>query len=278
MPSPLPTSSLDDLTFAFLDVETTGLSPRYGERVCEIAVVRTRVDLVQATFATLVNPERSISPGAAAVNRLRDEDLTDAPRFGQIADLVLSLLHEAVIVCHNAPFDLGFVSAEMRRASRAFCAPAVLDTLQLARHCYRFSSNSLSRVAGSLGVPAPNAHRALGDALTTREVFNCFIEDLWKKGVRTLGDLQEAQGELFVVVPSGTDIPLPPDIAEAISSGKRLFLKYVDGRGEQTERWVTPLHINGFEDALSLVAFCHLRGEKRQFRLDRIVEMKIETV
>ncbi len=271
-----PDTSIDDLPLVFLDVETTGLTPRYGDRICEIAVVRSRLDLVQMTFATLVNPERAISPSAAAVNGLRDEDVRDAPRFAEVADVVLRVMRDAVLVCHNAPFDLGFISVEMRRAGREFCLPPVLDTLQIARRCYSFASNSLSRVASTLGVPTPNAHRALSDVMTTREVFNCFIEDQWKKGIRTLGDFQSLQGELFVVAASGADVPLPPTITEALASGRRLFLKYVDSRGEKTERWVTPQEISGVGEALSLVAFCHLRKERRMFRLDRIVEMRIE--
>ena len=267
---------LDDLTFAFLDVETTGLSPRYGDRVCEIAVVRSRADLIQATYATLVNPERSISPGAASVNGLTDDDVRDAPRFAEIADTVLATLRDAVLVCHNAPFDLGFVGSEMLRAGRAFRAPVAIDTLLLARQCYRFRSNSLSNVARALEISTPDAHRALGDAMTTRAVVNRFIEDFWKQGKRTLGDVLALQGnETFVVTTLVVD-PLPPEIAEALSSGKRLFLEYVDARGEKSERWVTPREVIGVGDTLTLVAHCHLRDERRQFRLDRIVKMEIE--
>lgn len=271
-------TSLDDLTFAFLDVETTGLSPRYGDRVCEIAVARSGApaDLIQATYATLVNPERSISPGASSVNGLRDEDVRDAPRFAEIADAAQTMLRDAVIVCHNAPFDLGFVSSEMLRAGRAFRAPTTLDTLELARACYRFRSNSLSNVARALNIPTPDAHRALGDAMTTRAVLNRFIEDFWKQGKRTLGDVLALQGnDPFVVTTSVVD-PLPPEIVEALSSGKRLFLEYIDARGEKSERWVTPQQIVGAGDTLTLVAHCHLRDERRQFRLDRIVRMEIE--
>ncbi len=271
---PSPDTSLDDLTLAFLDVETTGLSPRYGDRICEIAVVRSRLDLIQATYQSLVNPERSISPGASAVNHLQDEDVLDAPRFGQIADGVLSVLGGAVIVCHNAPFDLAFVASEMRGNGRAFLPPVVLDTLAMARHYFRFTSNSLPRVALALDIPTPNAHRALGDAMTTREVYLRLVEDLWARGVRTLGDLGETVGTTVPLVP---DTPLPPALGEALSAGKKLFLVYVDGQGEKTERWVTPRQVTGEGDVLSLIAFCHLREEIRQFRLDRIVEMKIES-
>lgn len=274
MPYPSPETALDDLPLAFLDVETTGLSPRYGDRVCEIAIIQSHLDLVQSTFASLVNPERPISPGASAVNGLRDADVRAAPRFPQIADTVLGLLCERVVVCHNAPFDLTFVASELRRIARPFNPPVVLDTLQLARNCYRFSSNSLSHVAAALRIPTPDAHRALGDAATTREVYNRFVESLWTRGVRTLGDLLNAQGGRVDGIVE--DVPLPPMIAEALSTKRRLFIKYVDAHGEASERWVTVEEVSGFGDTLSLVAFCHLRGDRRQFRLDRIVEMKIE--
>ena len=269
--------SLDDLSFAFLDVETTGLSPRYGDRVCEIAVVRSRLDLVQATFQSLINPERAISPGASSVNGITDDDVRDAPRFSEIADAVLATTRDAVLVCHNAPFDLGFVSSEMRRAGRTFRAPTVADTLEIARRCFRFRSNSLPNIARALDIPTPNAHRALGDALTTREVFYRFVEDLWKRGLRTLEDLQNAQGNQgdLSIAPTIAE-PLPPEITEALASGKRLFLEYVDAEGEKTTRRVTPQQIIGAGDTLSLVAYCYLRDATRQFRLDRIVKMEIE--
>jgi DNA polymerase-3 subunit epsilon len=278
-----PSSTLlDDLTLAFLDVETTGLSARHGDRVCEIAVVRSRLDLVQATFQSLVNPERPISPGASAVNHLCDQDVRDAPRFSEIVDTVLSTIQAAVLVCHNAPFDLGFLATELRRTPREFTAPVVIDTLALARQCYTFRSNSLPRIASALGIPTPDSHRALGDAVTTREVYLRFIEDLWQKGVRTLGELLSLQGgslgEAARPARFPSDLPLPPTIAEAMEAGKRLYLAYVDGKGEKTERWVTPQEITANGDTLYLVAFCHLRDEIRQFRLDRIIEMKIEVL
>ncbi len=274
MISSLLSTPLDDLTLVFLDVETTGLAPRLGDRVCEIAVVRSRVDLVQMTFQALVNPERSISPGAAAVNGLSDRDLANAPHFVDIADTVLSILSDAAVVCHNAPFDLGFLVTELRRAGREFRVPVVVDTLALARRCFSFGSNSLPRVAHALGIATPTSHRALADALTTREVYVRFVEHLWRQGARTLGDLVDAQGGP-VAADNAVEIILPPAIAEALQSGQRLFLKYVDVQGELSERWVTPQEVKGIGDSLSLVAFCHLRQELRQFRLDRIIEMRL---
>ncbi len=271
-----PSTLLVDLPLAFLDVETTGLEPRAGDRVCEIAIVQACMARIETRFVSLVNPQRPISPGAAAVNGIRDSDVRGAPRFVELADTVTALLSDRVVVCHNAPFDLGFMESEMERLGRSFSAPFVIDTLRLARQGYSFPSNSLPRIAAALRIPTPNAHRALGDALTTREVFNRFARDLLAQGVRTLRDLHYRQRGGGCPQGRGSDMPLPPEIEKALSSGKRLYLVYVDGGGRRTERWVTPEEITGTGEGFALVAFCHLRQEKRAFRLDRIVEMRIE--
>src|SRR5512135_3087104 len=124
---------LDPLTLAYLDVETTGLSARFGDRICEIAVIRCSGEDILESFAALVNPGRPISPGAARVNGLSDSDLADAPRFAQVAGRVMALIQGAVIVGHNLPFDLGFVSSELERAGRPLPILPALDTLGIAR-------------------------------------------------------------------------------------------------------------------------------------------------
>src|SRR5512135_3086934 len=119
--------------FTYLDVETTGLSAWYGDRICEIALLRCEGDNVIDTFQSLINPERPISPGAARVNGLRDADLADAPRFAHIAEQVLALVEDAVIVCHNVPFDLGFLCGEFGKINRPLPSVPTLDTLAIAR-------------------------------------------------------------------------------------------------------------------------------------------------
>jgi DNA polymerase III epsilon subunit-like protein len=212
------------------------------------------------------------------VNGISDDDVLDAPKFAEIAKAVSDMLSDAVIVCHNASFDLGFVSSEMRRAGYAFKPGTVVDTLAIARNCFRFSSNSLSNIARALAISTPNAHRAMGDVLTTRGVLRRFVDELAGRGVQSLDDLLAAQGgvQFAPIMRAADDVPLPPEIGEALSSGKRLFLKYLDASGKKSERWVTPQQVTGLGNILYLVAFCHLRQEKRNFRLDRIVEMRLE--
>jgi predicted DNA-binding transcriptional regulator YafY len=71
-------------------------------------------------------------------------------------------------------------------------------------------------------------------------------------------------------------IQLPTELGEAIYSGRRLHIIYVDGSGERTRRWITPIRVLGLSDYIYLQAFCHLRKAERSFRLDRIVELAVE--
>jgi DNA polymerase-3 subunit epsilon len=161
-------------TFAYLDVETTGLSPWFGDRICEIAILRCERDEVIESFDSLLNPERPLSPGAARVNGLKDADLQKAPRFRDIAERVLGLAQDTVIVCHNAPFDLGFLSSELGRMNRHLPTILTLDTLEIARAHFDFDSNSLQSIAQWLDIEVTGAHRALDDVWTSREIVKYF--------------------------------------------------------------------------------------------------------
>jgi len=71
-------------------------------------------------------------------------------------------------------------------------------------------------------------------------------------------------------------IQLPTELGEAIYSNKRIFIRYVNGEGIETERWITPKQVMGLSDYVYLKAHCHLRRAERNFRLDRIIEVKVE--
>jgi DNA polymerase III epsilon subunit family exonuclease len=263
---------LDEVTFAVLDVETTGLSPHFGDRICEIALLRCRGGRELGRFQSLVDPGRPISPGARAVNGITDEELIGVPTFAEVAATVLDFVEGSAIVAHNAPFDLSFLSRELELCRCSAITNVIVDTLALARHCYRFPSNSLGSVARFLGVEICGEHRALADVVTTRGILELFLADLVERGVTTLGQLMEAQGGR-IGLHRREAVPLPPQIEEALEGEGRLLLRYVSARGEETVRMVTPLFVEAYGGCLYLVAMCHLRHEQRSFRLDRIVEM-----
>jgi len=261
---------LNSHTFAYLDVETTGLSPWFGDRICEIAVLRCEGDNVIESFDNLLNPERPISPGAARVNGLKDSDLKKAVRFIDIAERVMTLVKDAVIVCHNVPFDLGFLSSELERINKHLPTVLTLDTLEIAREYFDFDSNSLQSIAHWMDIEATDAHRALDDAFTTREVVKYFARKLRST------EIERAIAPYYPPITSPQELNLPPVIEEALQSKKRLFIRYVDRKGDVSERWITPKQILALNDYLYMVAHCHLRDDERNFRLDRIEQMEIE--
>ncbi len=271
-----PDQPLNTVPFAIFDVETTGLSPAYGHRVCEIACLRL-LDGVQAgQFESLVDPGRPISSGAFRVNRISADMLLDAPTFDQVAEHLLLLMDGAVLVAHNAPFDLGFLAAELERARLLPPEGPVVDTLVLARRAYSFARNGLQAVASALDVETDPAHRAMGDVWTTCRVLERILYDLDRRwGVTTLGGLVDFQGDP-ILYPLPHILPLPPAIAEALESQGQVRMRYVDARGQETERAVRPLRVHARRGHLYLLAHCYQAGELRTFRLDRVVEMVLE--
>ncbi len=258
--------------FAFLDLETTGLSPWFGDRICEVGIVTTEGRRIRETYQTLVNPERELSFGAASTNGLSDAELVEAPLFSDVAREVAKRLHNRIVVCHNASFDLQFLDNEFRRLGGEVQIPNLVDTLLLARAHFQFPSNTLASIAEALQVPIEQEHRALADALTDRAIFFQMMDAL-KDGNRPLDDFI---GIYNSPAWPNDGIQLPTELGEALYSGRRVHITYVDANGEHTRRWVTPLQVLGLADYIYLQGYCHLRQAERSFRLDRIVELEVE--
>jgi len=263
---------LSSARFAFLDIETTGLSPWFGDRICEVGIVLTDGRRIKDRYQTLVNPERLLSFGAASMNGLTDAELASASLFSAVADEVETHLRDAVVVCHNAQFDLQFLDNDFRRIGREIQIPNLIDSLQLARVYFAFPSNTLASIADVLQVKHDPSHRAIPGALTTRAVFFQMMDAL-KANSRPL---DEYIGIYNSPAWPNEGIQLPTELGEAIYSNKRLFIHYIDSEGKETERWITPKQVMGLADYIYLQAYCHLRNAERNFRLDRITDIKVE--
>lgn len=151
----------------FLDTETTGLSADAGDRIVEIGCIEM-VDrrLSGRTLHLYLNPERSSHPDALKVHGLTDAFLADKPLFSSIADQLADFVQGAEVIIHNAPFDVGFLDAELRRAGRArFAEQAaqITDSLVMAREIYPGKANSLDALCKRLEVD--NRHRSFHGAL-----------------------------------------------------------------------------------------------------------------
>lgn len=266
---------ITEAPLAVLDVETTGLHPENGDRVVEVAVARSVGGEIQETYVSLVNPGRPIGPGAMRVHGITDRMVAQAPSFAHIADEVLQLLAGAVMVGHNAPFDLGFVSSELFIAGRPVPRLVALDTLRLARQFYTLGSYALGAVSAAMQVYIDTpAHRALADVLLTHGVLQTMVNDLWPQGIRTIQDYLRVQGgtlDYGAVAPER----VPAQIRQAMAEGKMLWIVYTSEGGLETRRIVRPLQVLERATGLYLDAYCQLRQARRTFRLDRIVEMDV---
>lgn len=266
---------LTEAPLAFVDVETTGLNAWLGDRVCEIAVVRCFDGVEVARLSTFVNPLRPLSAGAFRVNGIAPAMLAGAPTFQQIARSVREAVEGCVLVAHNAPFDLSFLCHEMALAGEPpLRRVPVVDTLALARRSRRFARNSLSAVAVALGVRAPG-HRALADALTTREVLEGMLARLLPRGATVSEVIRQQGGPITWPVASAPPIAAA-HVAGLVASGRGLRIVYRSADGRETERRVEPIELIQSGDSVELVAYCHLRGEQRTFRLDRVVKWEVD--
>jgi DNA polymerase III epsilon subunit family exonuclease len=183
---------LERATYVVVDLETTGLRPGV-ERICEIGAVRVQELELREEFQTLVDPGRPIGPAISALTGLRDGELRRAPRAATAVGEFLRFAGDAVLVAHNARFDLAFLDRETERLTGARLAGPVVDTVGLARRLLagrtpRAGLASLSRFFGTAATPC---HRALPDALATAEILVHLLGLAQERGAQTVADLAE---------------------------------------------------------------------------------------
>jgi len=156
-----------------LDTETTGLDPAQGHRVIEIGCVEIENRrLTGRHFHCYIHPDREIDEGAQAVHGISTEFLADKPRFAQISEDFLRFVSGAELVIHNAPFDVGFLNAELSLLKtgaavlEAQCS--IIDTLVMARKKHPGQRNSLDALCKRYEVD--NSQRELHGALLDAEI------------------------------------------------------------------------------------------------------------
>ncbi len=160
-----------------LDTETTGLDPKLGHRVIEIAAVEI-VDrrLTGNHFHRYVNPGRASEEGALQVHGLTEEFLRDKPKFGDIAKELLEFVSGTELIIHNAAFDCAFLDAEFGlldlKPIAEYC-PQVVDTLRMARELYPGKKNNLNALCERYQIDnsTRTLHGALLDANLLAEVY-----------------------------------------------------------------------------------------------------------
>jgi DNA polymerase-3 subunit epsilon len=180
---------LDETEFVVVDLETTGGAPGLSG-ITEIGAVRVRGGRLHDTFATLVNPGHPIPPFVTALTGITNEMVATAPSIADALPRFLAFAGDAVLVAHNAAFDVGHLNAARRVLEGRSIDVPVVCTMRLSRRlmpdCPR---NGLDSVASALGIGLVDRHRGLGDARVTAEVLCVFLERLAAERVARLGEL-----------------------------------------------------------------------------------------
>jgi DNA polymerase III subunit epsilon len=190
-----PVERLTDLSYAVVDLETTGMSPWSGDRITEVAAVVVREGRLIERFSTLINPERPIPPFITRLTHISWEMVKDAPRFADICDELLRLIGGHVFVAHNAEFDWRFLRAEVERATGRRIRGPRLCTVKLARRVLpHLPSRRLDALAFHYGIANEARHRALGDAAATAEILLRLLADAGERECHSWDDLQVLLG------------------------------------------------------------------------------------
>ncbi len=187
--------TLRETTFVVVDLETTGGRPS-GENhdaITEIGAVKVRGGVILGELATLVDPGRSIPPQIVSLTGITTAMVCDAPTIDSVLPSFLEFSRGAVLVAHNAGFDIGFLRAAAERAHIVWPRPAVLCTVRLARRVLtrdEAPSVRLSALARLFGASTTPTHRALDDARATVDVLHGLIERVGNQGIHTYTELR----------------------------------------------------------------------------------------
>lgn len=195
---PLADLSLRDTTFVVVDLETTGgrataTGGGTADQITEIGAVKVRGGVVLGELATLVDPGRDIPPQIVALTGITSMMVCDAPRIEAVLPAFLEFARGAVLVAHNAGFDIGFLRAAAARCDISWPRPPVLCTVKLARRVLtrdEAPSVRLSALAQLFGASTRPTHRALDDARATVDVLHGLIERIGNQGVHTYPELR----------------------------------------------------------------------------------------
>jgi len=202
-----------------LDTETTGLSPASGDRLVEIGCVELLNHIPSGrTYHVYINPKRSMPEEAFRVHGLSEEFLADKPVFADVASDFREFIADSKLVIHNAPFDMGFLNAELTKLGQPVLSNEVLDTVMLARSVHPGARVSLDALCKHYGID--NSRRTLHGALLDSEILaEVYLELIGGKQV-SLALMAEtrvsgAQGIATIAVAAQRPSPLRPRISDA---------------------------------------------------------------
>ena len=207
----------------FLDTETTGLEAHLGHRVVELACLEM-VDrrVTKNNLHRYLNPQREIDVGAQNVHGLSLEFLSDKPLFADIADSFITFVEGAELIIHNAPFDVGFLNAELTRINRprieTICK--ITDTLKMARELNPGKKSNLNALCERYDVDntARTFHGALLDAQLLADVYIAMTRGQESLGITHAGEGAGVAADGLQKYPRPTNLRVLPATADELTA------------------------------------------------------------
>ncbi|SHK86450.1 DNA polymerase-3 subunit epsilon [Pseudonocardia thermophila] len=256
---------LREVTFVVLDLETTGGSHR-DDAITEIGAVKVRGGEQLGELATLVDPGRGLPPQVVALTGITTAMVTGAPRIQAVLPTLLEFLSGAVLVAHNAAFDVGFLRAACEQHGHTWPRPPVLCTARLARAVLsrdEAPSVRLGALARLFGAATAPIHRALADARATVDVLHGLLERVGNVGVQSLEELLDLARESTPHRPT-TEQRRKRVLAESLPSAPGVYLF----RGARDE----VLYVGTSGDLRRRVRSYFTSGERRRRVRDMVAQ------
>ena len=232
---------LSQVTWSVLDTETTGISPKFGHRVCQFALYKGLISPSEpgnpGRFFCHINPTRKIDAAAERVHKLSYEFLQTMPTFYKVAHIIERELDNTVIVGHNIKFDLKFLAMEFRRARRDPPKIVAVDTLALAKAWLDLPNYKLPTIAEAMELQF-DAHDAVEDTRATWQLWETMLHKMGSQ-LETLDKLLLVQGGA-ILWPSADWDSYEPVIRDALYGNNRITCMYKNKYGQHRRMWGYP--------------------------------------
>jgi len=169
---------IDEEEFVVFDIETTGLNS-HTNKIIEIGAVKIKAGRIIDRYSQLINPGISIPYHITEITSITNEQVANQPKIDEVIGKFVDFIGDAVLVAHNAPFDMGFIKRDIKEYLNIDLENSVIDTLQMARDLFPdFKKYGLGDLNKSLGLALEKHHRAVDDSQATANMFIIFLEYL----------------------------------------------------------------------------------------------------
>lgn len=180
---------IDDEEFVVFDIETTGLNSHTNE-IIEIGAVKIKAGRIVDRYSQLINPGRPIPYHITEITSITDEQVANEPKINEVIGKFVDFIGDAVLVAHNAPFDMGFIKRDIKKYLNIDYQCSVIDTLQMARDLFPdLKKYGLGDLNKTLGLALEKHHRAVDDSQATANMFIIFLDKYKEKGLEYMKDI-----------------------------------------------------------------------------------------